>query len=135
MVAGVCGTAFRLVDAEAAHVLRRYGARIARSCATSRAVLHALDLCRRGRAVCLEGPDGVVIASLEVDPGNRCALHILLAASEGRPGAFRRAEPDIAAIAADIGAAEIRFDTDRPGWVRLLGPQWHRRGDTFFRSI
>jgi hypothetical protein len=49
-----------------------------------------------------------------------------------RHGAFERQDAAVRAIARDLGAQTIAFQTRRRGWARRLGPEWHRRGSNEF---
>lgn len=86
--------------------------------------------CEDGRALCLSGPDGVVVIALQPF-GLELELFVWLAVAF-RHGAFQRQEPALLKIARDLGAQTLAFQTRRAGWVRRLGPQWQRRGTVEF---
>lgn len=90
--------------------------------------------CRSERALCLLGPDGIVVVEL-LPQGARLELWIRLAAGF-RAGAFARAEAGLCGpIARDLGASTVAFRPARRGWERLLGPQWSKRGVDYARPV
>lgn len=86
-------------------------------------------------AACLMNEDGFVVVSLEPTAGGTMRAFVLIAASTGLPGAFQRQERAMLAIAHDLGASELAFRSDRPGWLRVLGPEWSCDFDLFYRSV
>ena len=86
-------------------------------------------------AACLMNDDGLVVVNLEPLPDGTMRAFVLIAVSTGRPGAFKRQEPAMLTIARDLGAVELAFKSDRPGWLRVLGPEWACDFDLFYRSV
>lgn len=86
-------------------------------------------------AVCLACPDGVVSMSLVPDEGGRMRAFVLMAVSTCFAGAFRRNEADVLEIARSMGAHRLAFRSNRRGWIKLLGPEWTRTGDTYERGL
>lgn len=97
-------------------------------------VLEALDDAVTDRALTFFGPDGLLILTL-VPRDNDLELLVLLAVSTGTPGAFRRQESAVRAIARDLGASAVVFTPARRGWTRLLGPEWITRGNAYVRRL
>lgn len=126
----VAGTGFQIADID--DVWPRIAQRAGRS-RSDAAVLESA--CRRchsgGDAVCLQGPDGILIVAAV---GAAALVLLAVATQSAAPGAFRRQEAAMLDIARDLGAKRLEFQTDRRGWGRMLGPQWHLDGDTFSRS-
>lgn len=123
----IAGTGFRVADID--EVWPRWAARAARSLAGDAHLAWVIGECRSGDAVCLECDDGIVVLALGAG-GTRARA--LLAA--GDAGALRRREEELAAVAREMGAAEVSFRTDRKGWGRALGPRWQSDGDRFWRA-
>lgn len=98
-------------------------------------VQQATEMDTRGAAACLMNEDGLVVVNLEPLPDGTMQAFVMIAVSTGRPGAFRRQEPAMLAIARDLGAVELAFRSDRPGWLRVLGPEWACDFDIFYRSV
>lgn len=86
-------------------------------------------------AACLMNEDGLVVVNLEGRGDGTMRAFVLIAVSTGRPGAFHRQERAMLAIARDLGAVELAFRSDRPGWLRVLGPEWSCDFDLFYRSV
>lgn len=129
----IAGTSFCLERVDRAW--EKHRARIER-CGTDEVTLRDIRLdCFWRRAVCLEGPDGMVIVRPVHTSDGKIDLEVLLAVSAGLHGAFKRNEQAMLAIARDMGASTVSFRTDRAGWQRLLGPEWRRQGDTFSREV
>lgn len=128
----IAGTAFDIVDVDQAWP--RLRDRLAR-CGSDACVLQdTRERCLTGDALCMQSPDGVVIMSARGLAGGGVEAQVLLAVSSGHPGAFRRQEGAMLAIARDLGASVLSFATDRRGWARMLGPAWHEHAGTFSRS-
>lgn len=125
---GVCGTPWRIVELD--DVWSRIERRIP---GTPKAVAEVRSSCEHD-AVCLESPDGVLIITLEPVDNLHLRLFILLFVGY-RAGAFQRREPDLDALAADLGASSIAGFPARRGWQRLLGRPWIRQGDVFTREV
>jgi len=81
----------------------------------------------------LRSDDGYIVATMRAVE-SRLDLFLRLGVGYSH-GAFSRAEPDILSIARDLGASTITFGPGRPGWKRLLGPQWKQSGDEFMRCV
>lgn len=132
----IAGTAFDIVDVE--EVWPRLLGRLARCGTPASVLLHTRARCHEGDALCLQSPDGVLIMSAHGLPGGGVEAQVLLAISSGHVGAFKRQEGAMVAIARDLGASVLSFQTDRRGWARMLGPAWHLEqdadGGTFSRS-
>jgi len=129
----IAGTGFRLVQLD--EVWPRYATRAVRSRATMATLEWVIEQCHRGRAVCLECDEGMVIMTTGPMPHGTRAK-VLLAVSSGKPGALQRRERDLVTVARDIGAAEVSFHTDRPrAWRRMLGPQWDTADERFWRPV
>jgi hypothetical protein len=130
----IAGTHFHIADID--DVWPRIATR-AQRCRCDPAFLRDLR-CRchaSGDAVCLQGPEGVVIMSAAGTEDGHLRATVLLAVScTGQPGAFRREEEAMLAVARDLGASELCFQTDRRGWARMLGPAWHEHDGAFFRE-
>jgi hypothetical protein len=113
--------------------------RLVRRIALTESPLHVLDraydACHNQDALPLWCPDGLVIMTLRVDPDGTITADVLMAASFGVPGAFKRREEQMIRIAHDAGAKRLAFRTDRKGWKRLLGPEWRLDGEVFSRSV
>ena len=93
-----------------------------------------LDRCKSGGAVCLAGPRGVVIVTPRVlQPIIR--LVVMLAVSDGTPGAFAAHEDELLQVAREFGAHELAFETRRRGWARLLNKHWAIRDGLYIRSV
>lgn len=96
----------------------------------------AIAEAQHANAVSLVCPDGVMTMSLIPDEGGRMRALVLMAVSTRfAAGAFQRNEPHVIRIARDMGASVLAFRTQRRGWSRLLGQEWSRDGDLYFRSI
>lgn len=129
----IAGTPFILADVQ--DIWPTICHRLLKTKSPLKTVLAALTKCRHGESICLEGPDGVVVLTLEPSESAKMRAMVLLAFSSGKAGAFKRNEPSMVAIARDLGADELAFKTDRQGWTHLLGPEWTQDGETFVRSI
>ncbi len=90
--------------------------------------------CMDGSALCLECQDGVTIVTLQPGKKNNLELFVLLAVGF-RPGAFKRQEAAMLAIARDLEADTLAFRPMRRGWERLLGPEWSRDSNRFVREV
>lgn len=109
---------------------------LARTRSDPGAFRRAMNKCLDGSAACIVNPDGVVIITLEQPESGTISTVVLLAMSNGIPGAFHRQEKSLVHIARELGSTELAFKTDRRGWSKLLGPEWAGRGDgSFFRSV
>ena len=122
------GTTFDFADIDAAWPRVVLRATLARSDALE----DYQQRCRAGDALCLICDDGLVILSLQVHASGRMAAVVLLAVSLGEPNAFKRHEEELVKIARDLDAEELTFQTDRRGWLRLLGSHWHGTPDIGF---
>ena len=86
-------------------------------------------------AVSLVCPDGVVSMSLHVEDDGTMLAFVLIAVNTCFAGAFRRNEADVVEIARSMGATKLAFRSQRRGWIKLLGPEWTRSGNTFEREV
>ena len=96
---------------------------------------HVVDgAARPGASVCVVNTDGMLVFTLfAVD--NRLRALVLLGVSTGTPGAFWRQEAAMVAIARDMGASWLAFESARRGWAKVLGPHWRRNGDLYEREL
>jgi hypothetical protein len=127
---GVCGTPWEVVEVET--VWEAVSWRIPADTPDPEEIRRA---CESGEAVCLESPDGVLILTITEDERSLESELFILLAIGYRPGAFKRREPDLDNIAADLGASVIIMCPRRRGWARLLGQNWVRQGDVFAREV
>lgn len=95
----------------------------------------ALEEAQLPNSVSIASPDGVVSVALHPRPGGTMRLFVLMAVGTSFAGAFRRREPEMLAMARDMGAATMAFRSPRRGWIRLLGPEWRRDGFTYERGV
>lgn len=93
-----------------------------------------MERCRAGHAVCLANRRGVVVVTPRV-LGPIIRLVVLLAVSDGEPGAFHEHEDEMVEVARQFGAHELAFETERRGWARLLGRHWACRNGLYIRSV
>ncbi len=93
-----------------------------------------LRRCEVGAAVCLASPSGVVVVT-PVVVGPIIRLVVMLAVSDGSPGAFAAHEQEMLDVAREFGAQELAFETMRRGWARLLGKEWAVRDGLYVRSV
>lgn len=90
--------------------------------------------CRDEQALCLACDDGMVVVDLR-PAGREIEMFVWIAVAFKR-GFYERQDAAAQAIARDLGASQIAFQSRRRGWGRRLGPEWHRRGsDEFVRTI
>jgi len=125
---GVCGTPWQVVELDA--VWTRIAPRIP---GTAEAIALVRETCERD-AVCLECDDGVLVVTLEPVDNLHFRLFVLLFVGY-RAGAFQRREPDLDALAVDLGASSIAGFPARRGWARLLRRPWIRQGEVFTRKV
>lgn len=126
----IAGTGFRLSSIDEAWP--RYERRARRSLAGDAHLAWVVQECRAGQALCLECDDGMVVLAVgPCEAGTRAKA--LLAVGEA--GALRRREDELAAVAREIGAAEVSFRTDRPAWRRMLSSRWKSDGERFWRAV
>lgn len=123
----ISGTDFLLEDAAMIPAVCRA---LRHPIATASEIEELRAQCEDGQALCLAGPDGVVVIALHVF-GEEFELFVWLAVAF-RHGAFQRQEAALLKIARDLGAQTLAFQTRRAGWARRLGPQWQRRGSLEF---
>ena len=84
---------------------------------------------------CLCNDDGMLVVTLKPTVDNRWQAFVQMAVSTGKPGAFKRNEESMLAIARDMGATSLGFRADRRGWARLLGPEWRQSGKRHERGL
>lgn len=89
-----------------------------------------VEQCEEGTALCISCDDGMAVIQLQPF-GDELELFVKLAVAF-RHGAFERQEASLLAIARDLGAQTLAFQTRRYGWARRLGPDWQRRGTMEF---
>ena len=89
--------------------------------------------CGQDDTLLLRSDDGFIVAQMRAQ-GDGLDLFLRLGVGS-KPGAFRRAEPAIVAIAQELGARTITFGPGRAGWKRLLGGHWRPKGDEFMRYV
>lgn len=109
-------------------------ARASKAGLTPDALEQILCRCMTGGAVCLANQRGVVVVVPRVC-GPIIRLVVLLAVSDGAPGAFQEYEAEMVQVAREFGADELAFATHRSGWARLLGKHWAFRDGLFIRSV
>lgn len=86
--------------------------------------------CEADRACCLACDDVMVVFDLRGRDGQ---LEMFIQAVVAfRHGAYDRHIAAVHAIARDLGAATMAFESRRRGWSRRLGPEWHPRGTSEF---
>jgi hypothetical protein len=93
--------------------------------------------CREGRALCLTSDDGLVVVNLQPDRygSGDLELFVRMAVSNGEPGAIQRNDAHLDAIARDMGAKRLVFQTLRPGMHKVLNPMWKVRHTVFERDV
>lgn len=123
----IAGTEFTFRPPEfAAHVLADVDPRIAPPVEIDRIRAE----CEADRACCLACDDVMVVFDLRNRDGQ---LEMFIQAVVAlRHGAYERQAAAVHAIARDLGAATIAFESRRRGWSRRLGPEWHPRGTSEF---
>ena len=127
---GCSGTDFVLADLPT--VWPKYIPRVLRL--PPKGVVEAVHCVASDTALALEGPDGLLIVSL-TPREDAIELEVLLAVSTGTPGAFRRQEAAVCAIARDLGASAVVFVPARRGWDKVVGPEWITRGNAYVRQL
>lgn len=130
----IAGTSFELLE-DVKPLWSRLVHRIAQTASPLHALDQAYEACHNQDALPLMCSDGLVIMTLTKSPDGTITALVLLAASFGALGAFKRQEQAMMAVARDAGAQRLAFKTDRKGWKRLLGPDWQLDGDVFSRSL
>lgn len=118
----IAGTPFMIEAIDAA--LQRYRERMSRARITTEQLCWLRWRCLDGEAICLSCDDATVVIRLEPRTDGTMAANVLLAVSDGSEHALKRHEDNVVALARDMGADTIRFQTDRPGWARILGMHW-----------
>lgn len=101
-----------------------------RGVASASEVVEIRAQCEADEALCLACEDGMVVVDLR--PGPEGLEMFVWIAVAFRHGAFARQDAALQAIARDLGASTIAFQTRRRGWARRLGPEWQRRGTVEF---
>ncbi len=93
--------------------------------------------CREGSALCLISSDGVLVVSLHADRygSGELELFVRLAASWSGPGTIQRNDAHLDAIAKEMGAVKIVFQTRRSGMMKILMPEWRLMHTTFERDV
>ena len=90
--------------------------------------------CESGKALCLVSDDGLLVVDLQ-DNGNGLELFVRAAVAQGARGSIQRNDAHLDAIAREMGAKKIVFQTYRPGMSKLLGPDWQVQCTTFERTV
>lgn len=126
----IAGTPFELVDVD--DVWPEFEQRARRSRAPAEVVARQVDACRSGDALCIAGPDGIVILSIECEADGTINTIVRMAVSRGEHGAFGRCEQAMVEITRDLKAKELTFLAYRRGWGRLLGAPWSRTSEFGF---
>lgn len=130
----IAGTEFQLLE-DVKPVWSRLVQRIARTNSPIEVLDRAMRACEHQDAIPMLGPDGLVVWTLTEAPDGTITMYLMLGASFGEAGAFRRQESALITIARDAGASRLAFKTDRKGWKRLLGAEWQLDGEVFSRSL
>ncbi len=92
--------------------------------------------CENGTALCLVSDDGLLVIELQPDrSGNGLELFVRMTVAQGARGTIQRNDAHLDAIAREMGAKKIVFQTYRPGMSRVLGPDWHVQYTTFERTV
>lgn len=93
--------------------------------------------CREGRALCLISDDGLLVVTLQPDRygSGELELFVRMAASRGERGSIQRNEAHLDAIAKELGAKRLVFQTLRPGMHKVLSPAWAMRYTVFERAV
>ncbi len=93
--------------------------------------------CREGRALCLISDDRLLVVNLQPDRygSGELELFIRMGVSTGERGSIQRTEAHLDAIARDMGATRLVFQTLRPGMHKVLNPQWTVRHTVFERAV
>lgn len=127
----ISGTEFTIEPPEMVEIASRG---LAHTIVTSSEIAEIKAQCESERAMCLACEDGMVVVELRPF-GEELELFIWIAVAF-RHGAFARQEIALQAIAMDLEATTLAFQTRRRGWARRLGPQWQKRGrDEFVRAV
>jgi hypothetical protein len=90
--------------------------------------------CAAKQAMCLVCDDAMVVVELQARAPD---LELFVWITVGfRHGAFERQLAAVVAIARELGAQTVAFQSRRRGWARLLGPCWTPRGtNEFVRAV
>lgn len=93
--------------------------------------------CRRGEALCLLSDDGLVVVNAQLNRygTGEVELFIRMAVSSNEAGTIQRNEAHLDAIAKDMGATRLVFQTLRPGMHKVLNPEWQVRHTVFERAV
>jgi hypothetical protein len=129
----IAGTSFELC--EVAPLWSQLVQRIARTNSPVQVLDRAYEAANSEFAIPLQCDDGLVIMTLTEAPDGTITALVLLAASFGDVGAFKRQEEAMVKVARFAEATRLAFKTDRKGWKRLLGPEWKLEGDVYSRSV
>lgn len=122
----ISGTSFTIEDAD----FVRRAAPLAGRVLTASEIEEIEAECEANRAMCLACEDGMVVVQLQA-LATSLELFVWLGIAF-RHGAFERQVAALLAIARELGADTLAFETNRRGWARRLGPEWTRRGTTGF---
>ena len=93
--------------------------------------------CREGLALCLTSADGLLVISLQPDRygSGELELFVHMACADGERGSIQRNDVHLDAIARELGATRLVFQTIRPGMHKVLNPEWRVRHTTFERDV
>lgn len=92
--------------------------------------------CESGTALCLVSDDGLLVLELQPDRnGNGLELFVRMTVARGAKGTIQRNDAHLDAIAREMGATKIVFQTYRPGMRKLLSPDWRVQYTTFERTV
>lgn len=127
----ISGTSFTIEEPEfVAHACRGLKKRVT----TPSEIADLVAQCRDQQALCLACEDGMMVVDLR--PHDEAIEMFVLALVAFKRGFYERQHAAAQAIARDLGASQIAFQSRRNGWGRRLGPEWSRRGaDEFVRSV
>jgi len=130
----IAGTNFEIL-ADVSEVWTQLCHRIARANSPIEVLHEAVMASKDESAVSMLCEDGLVMMTLKGNADGTIDAMVLMAASFGDIGAFKRREREMMAVAREAGADRLAFKTDRRGWKRLLGPEWRLDGETYSRSL
>lgn len=130
----IAGTSFVILE-DVKDVWTKLCHRIARTNSPIEVLSEAVLASENKSAVSMLCDEGLVMMTLEAHADGTISAKVLMAASFGEIGAFKRTEREMMAVAREAGADRLAFKTDRKGWKRLLGPEWRLDGETYSRSL
>jgi hypothetical protein len=127
----ISGTDFLLA---APGVVGEVCANLPPSIATPTEVAEIQAKCAAKQALCLVCDDAMAVVELRARAPD---LELFVWITVGfRYGAFERQLAAVLAIARELGAQTVAFQSRRRGWARRLGPQWTPRNSSeFVRAV